>query len=188
MTTDRRPSGVVRALLMMALGSAAVGCFAAVGPSIGYVPSAHQMTMGWEVSAASFAFGQSHAVGGSAPAAAASGSRRWIHRTYLVWEPRAGTFPGLTFDKPGSSAFAIGGGGATIGARWDTATDGLAPGRAALLLGGWAGGAYVLPGSAQAACDADLRATFSLAVGFRGGEFYLTPKVGVLNVPEFCLD
>jgi len=32
----------------------------------------------------------------------------------------------------------------------------------------------------------DLRATSSLALGFRGGECYLTPKVGLLNVPEVC--
>jgi hypothetical protein len=181
-------SGLVRAILLVALGSAAVGCYAAVGPSIGYVPAAHRMTMGWELSAATFATGQSYAVGGSAPLEATSGSGRWARRTYLVWEPRFGFLPGLVGERQGSSAFATAGAGATLGARWDAAPSESGPGRAAMLGGVWGGGAYVLSGSDQAVCDEDWRTTFSLALGFRGGEFYLTPKVGVLNVPEVCIN
>jgi hypothetical protein len=156
------------------------------------------MTIGWELSAASFAAGQSYSVGAravgpcaggaSAPAEAASGSGRWIQRTYLVWEPRFGVLPGFNLEDPGSSSFVTAGVGATIGARWDRAADAAVPGQAAWLLGGWGGGAYVLSGSAHAACNEDLRATLSLALGLRGGEWYMTPKVGLLNVPEICID
>jgi hypothetical protein len=151
------------------------GCYAAIGPSVGIVVPSGRPTIGWEVSAVSGAVGQVFAAGGPAT----DGHPAWTRRTYLVWEPRLG-------GVPGDSSILVGG-GATFGARWDRSDGSSAPPRAAFISGIW-GGAVVPFDRPTDYLSGRTLPYFSIALGVRGDEIYLAPKVGILQEPSFTLD
>lgn len=68
------------------------GCFAGAGPTLGYSLHDERPTLGWEVSAETFAVGQSYELGADSGEAVEPEERRVrvVERTYLVWEPRYG--------------------------------------------------------------------------------------------------
>jgi hypothetical protein len=47
---------------------------------------------------------------------------------------------------------------------------------------------YALTPDASDGCGQDYRPYVSLAVGVRGSELYVAPKVGYLQVPSICLN
>jgi hypothetical protein len=162
-------------------------CFAAVGPSVGIRLSDASPTIGWEVSAATIAGGQVYALRGDRPQPAvpagssssqSSSQSRWVRRTFLVWEPRLG------HTVPGSASVLIGGGG-TVGAKWD---DSAAAGKGGgqFLGGAWAGVAIPIE-PRRFDLEGRTDVYVSIAVGIRGDELYLTPKVGVFQEPEVTI-
>ena len=159
------------------------GCYGAVGPSIGYPLATNRPTLGWELSAATFAVGQSYLVGRPRTPAYEGRDSAWRRRTYFVWEPRIGPLPWGDNDQSG---LRFAGSGLTIGARIDRpAADG--EDRVGWVSGVWAGGGYAFPRSTPAGCDDDTRPYVSIAFGVRGNELYFTPKVGVMQVPKICV-
>jgi hypothetical protein len=151
------------------------GCYAAIGPQIGLVLPEGRPTVGWELSAASFSVGQVVAAHGTR---ADDGSPGWTRRTYVAWEPRFGV------DTNRASVFV--GGGGTLGMRWDRCDDlRLASGS---FLGGLWGGAVVPFDPHTDYLSGHTIPYFSIALGWRGDEIYLAPKLGVLQEPSFPSD
>jgi len=140
------------------------------------------------------AVGQSYKVGGKnlTPRAGERHPRVWDQRTYLLWEPRFGSFAGkdaLGFfaGLPDTSGFGMWGVGVSLGVRWDRGESLNGAPDVGFLGGVWGGGGYLFPRRGGAECGNDRRAYISAALGLRGGEIYFTPKLGVMEVPEFCL-
>ena len=150
------------------------GFYAAIGPSVGIVLPQGRPTIGWEASAISVAAGQVFAFGGPGTDAQPA----WTRRTYVVWEPRFGE------DTRRSNIMA--GGGGTLGLRWDRDGDPQKP--SPLFLGGVWGGAMVPSDPHTNYFSGHTLPYFSIALGWRGDEIYLTPKVGVLQEPNFPSD
>ena len=161
------------------LGSALLlsNCYGAIGPSVSFVRNG-PVALGWELSGVTATVGSSYALG-------TAGERPWKSRTFVAWEPRVG-LPTRHLDGSDTGGFAFLGLGGTLGARWDVIDGATTPPRAQFLGGTWVGGGYAFPTS-QSGCDDAIHPYLSLAFGMRGDEVYLTPKVGVLDVPNFCI-
>jgi hypothetical protein len=104
----------------------------------------------------------------------------WAQRTYLVWEPGIGRT--LSNREP----FQFVGAGPTVGMRWsqvgaDSTHFGFAD-------GAWVSAGAALVGPPKQCQSEDMRPYAALIVGIRGGELYVSPKIGVVSVPHFCLD
>jgi hypothetical protein len=161
-------------------GFGCCSCFASVGPSIGMAGGSP--TVGWEVSAAMTSVGKSFALDSEADLAARAkeGDYNFKRRTYLLWNPQIGTVFGDT-----SQRFFFSGMGGSVGMRWDAVAGANRTQFGAL------GGAFLGTGMAAGVgggCATSATPYVSLAVGFRGSEFYVMPKVGVAAVPKFCLE
>jgi hypothetical protein len=165
-----RGAGVGSALLVSS-------CYGAIGPSVGFVRNG-PVTLGWELSGVTATVGSSYALG-------TAGERPWRTRTFVAWEPRVG-LPTRNLDGSVAGGFPFLGLGGTIGAHWDTVDGATAPPKAQFLGGTWVGGGYAFPIS-QSGCDDAIHPYVSFAFGMRGDEVYLTPKVGVLDVPTVCI-
>jgi hypothetical protein len=150
------------------------GCFAAAGPSFGLVLPEGRPTIGWELSAATVSVGQVFASDGPVK----EGRPPWVQRTFLAWEPRVGRTAGSTS--------ILCGGGATLGASWDRTADQAAAPGATGLFGFW-GGAAVPYDRQTDWFSGRTDVYFSVALGLRGDELYLTPKVGVLREPQLTI-
>jgi hypothetical protein len=165
------------------LGLACSGCYAGVGPTLG--TAGGSPTLGWEASAATVTVGQSFATDSEPTLAHAAKPHDYafVRRTYLLWEPRIGIAPRADRDD----AFSFGGGGASIGMRWDRVAGATGDARShfGALGGAFFGGGRVFEYGASR-CDTSLQPYVSLAIGVRGGEIYLAPKGGVVGVPHFC--
>jgi hypothetical protein len=157
-------------------------CYAGLGPVIG---SANEsLTLGWEASAATVTAGQVFATESEQTLAkrAKPGDYAFKRRFYLLWEPRLG---GLA-DETESGGFGFWGGGASVGMRWDRVA-GAERTQFGALGGVFFGGGYAFPNPHEG-CGTIVHPYGSLAIGFRGSEFYVAPKFGVLGVPAICLD
>jgi hypothetical protein len=180
------------------------GCFGDVGPQVAVSIRDGRARLGWEVGVETFSAGQTYRLGGKqapppppaedAPAAAPTKSdpeRSPDVRTYVVWEPRiGGVYPSTTVTGDGFGLF---GGGVTLGVKWDTsvqaADDGTSRSHTAFggVFGLFGGASYIPPNHGYT-CSADVRPFYSIALGVRDDEIYLSPKIGVVDVPEFCLN
>lgn len=164
-------------------GLACPGCYAGLGPTLG--SASGSPTLGWEASAATVTVGQSFATDGEATLARAAKPHDYafVRRTYLLWEPRLGGTP----SDDGDGAFSFGGGGASVGVRWDrvAGATGDAQSYFGPLGGAFVGGGHVFDYGSRG-CATTFQPYVSLAIGFRGREFYVTPKGGVVGVPHFC--
>jgi hypothetical protein len=152
-----------------------------MGPTIGLDHGA--LNAGWEASAFSATAGKSYRVHSASelePAPSNEPSESGFEeRTYLLWEPRVG-WPYST-----RQTIAVPGGGASLGIAWDRYAGSEQTVEHALF------GAFAGVGVAkneERPCGWHATPYASVALGFRGGEFYLTPKVGITGVPTFCLD
>ena len=166
------------------LGVACAGCYAGLGPTLGTVNGS--ATLGWEASAATVTVGQSFATK-SEDTLARSAKRydyAFARRTYLLWEPRFGTAPRADRDD----AFSFGGGGVSVGMRWDRVAGATGDARSHFgsLGGAFIGGGHVFDYGASR-CDMSFQPYVSVAIGFRGKEIYLAPKGGVVGVPHICI-
>jgi hypothetical protein len=149
------------------------GCYAGVGPTVGVVVPSGTPTLGWEASAASFTVAQSYA---TRPPPERPGRPTWTSRTYVLWEPRVGAQ--VTDDK----RFYLGG-GASVGVQWTHARS-LPEPDFHMQGGGWAGGVFAISSEESLdSCARNDRAYVSLALGVRGDEISLTPKVGWMTLP-----
>jgi hypothetical protein len=86
-----------------------------------------------------------------------------------------------------NEAFAIFGAGLSLGTHYDVLDNGATD-------SGFAGGAWLSAGKAFKAAppdhhcyDDDWRPYGVLVIGIRAEEFYLSPKLGVVGLPGFCL-
>lgn len=170
-----RPLGLVAAL-------ACSSCFAGLGPVIG---SANEsLTVGWEASAATITAGQAFATASEETLAKRAKPKDYAfkRRTYLLWEPRLG---GLG-DEDSLGGFGFYGLGGSVGMRWDRVAG---AGRTQFggLGGVFFGGGYAFANPHQG-CRTTPQFYGSLAIGFRGSEFYVAPKAGVVAVPAICFD
>jgi hypothetical protein len=86
------------------------------------------------VSAVTLTVGQSYAFGALRDDSLQADRQRWNQRTFLAWEPRLGTAQ----DTEGR--FLFGGGGATIGMRWDRMVGSRGRTQFGAIGGLWAGG------------------------------------------------
>lgn len=126
---------------------------------------------------ATLAVGQSYKVGGKNWTARAGERhpRVWDQRTYLLWEPRLGSFAGKdTLGSPAgeddTSGFGMWGGGVSLGVRWDRGESLNGAPDLDFLGGVWGGGGYLFLRRGDAECGNDRRAYISAALGLRGGQ------------------
>lgn len=107
----------------------------------------------------------------------------WSTHTYLLWEPGFGG----ALDDQTDGKFNWLGGGLSAGLRVNRYTD--APMDADLVAGAWASGGHALSERTKPDCGAgDTRPFVAFVVGIRGYELYVSPKVGVMHAPAFCLN
>lgn len=193
-------------LVTLALGACLTslsGCYAAVGPTVGIDLKSGRATVGVEASGLTFTVAHSVALGSKPaepktvqvhtvdPLSAARSvqtvgivqNEYWRSRTYLLWEPGIPIPAGNT-----DGAFRWGALGGSVGVSFDAYDD--APWRAKVAGGAWVGVGQALQGRpANAECRTrDVRPYLALIVGIRGSEVYLSPKLGVLEIPRICLD
>jgi hypothetical protein len=172
------------------------GCLFGVGPQAGLTFEGRP-TLGWELGAASFALGESFVVGTPKDEAALFANANlnpdprgpvWNRRTYLVWEPRWGaSLLGISGSYP---AWLLGGGG-SLGMRWDVSDVGASAHHTdyGFIGGVWAGAtaAGAALNTPSSCLDTEWHGYVSIALGVRGNEVYLAPKLGVFGVPKICL-
>lgn len=188
------------ALLGVALLPSVGGCYAAVGPTIGLDLPTGRATLGVEGSAETLTVAHSVALGGqrsepakrahrdvqqrtNARSASNTTNEDWSTHTYLLWEPGLGA--ALGDDTEGKFGWL--GGGGSVGIRLNRYEG--APMDANLVAGAWASAGRALSNQESRECGAsDTRPFAALVIGVRGFELYASPKVGVMQMPGFCLD
>lgn len=167
---------------LLLCGFVCPGCYAGLGPTLG--SAGGSPTLGWEASAATVTVGQSFATDSEATLVrrAKPHEDSFTRRTYLLWEPRLGPPP---YEAGG--AYTFGGAGASIGMRWDRVASATGDARThfGALGGAFLGGGHAFDYGART-CDVSFQPYVSVAVGFRGNEVYVTPKGGVVGVPQIC--
>lgn len=175
----------------LALLASLPGCYAAAGPTIGLDLKTGRALVGAEASAESFTIAESIALGSPPaallPAAQGAGERSngqarsepvWRRRTHFLWEP--GVMSGTS-----NRSFAFGAIGGTVGLtleHYDVAAMTLQPSA-----GMWIAAGQTLRAANNSDCSGDdVRPYALLVIGFRGGELYAAPKLGILNRPREC--
>ena len=177
MGRSSRTPAAGKAVVACVAALASSGCYGALGPTIGVALDNGRATAGFELSAATLTVAHSFAF--KRPSTPDPGSRAWRHRTSILWEPSIGTVVGDS-----KKAFQFVGMGPTLGMRWDGLDDGSSD-------FGFSGGVWVSGGTAlsrgEQGCSDEVRPYATLILGIRGDELYLSPKVGIVDVPRFCI-
>ena len=163
------------ALVLLPLVS---GCYGSVGPTVGLDLKTGRAALGVEASGQTVTIAHSVALGAPAP-----GRKDWSTHTSLLWEPGFGG----VLDGHTNGNFVFLGAGASAGARLNRYDN--APPDVDFVLGAWTSAGSALNAKANYDCGAsDTRPFAAFVVGVRGWELYASPKIGVMSLPNMCLN
>ncbi len=165
-----RPAAPI-SLHALALAGALSGCYATVGPTIGFTIKG-EPTLGFEAGASTLTYGKTLIYGGHP----AGTERQRRVRSFWAWEP------GYPFSSKSGEQLSWLALGASVGQSWE------ADGEKHWFGGAWTGAGHSPNIINDDGCGEDLRPYGMLLLGYRGDGFYLAPKVGLMLEPKFCLN